>query len=115
MSQQIQSIDKQEGKFIYYDGMYWLVHHFDKDLYGGGWFASPLFSPKPDEIEVSVGAGNWCYASNGAYLKDPDTEMMKRAYQNYLEHLKWCRETQIKQNCDLTTINGFIKYYGDLL
>lgn len=108
-----------EGQFIYYDGKYHLVHDYKKDVgfdgSGGGWFASPLFFPKPDEVKVGVGASNWCYVSNGAFVKNPENKIIKKAYQSFLEHLYWCKETQEKMDCDLTKINYYITLYENLI
>ncbi len=104
-----------EGQFIYYDGKYWLVHKYDSDLYDGGYFASPLFFPKPDEVKVGVGAGNWCYVCNGAFLKEPEINIIKKAHMSYLEHLKWCKDTQEKMNTDTKIIKYRIQFYEHLI
>ena len=109
-------VNRQEGQFIYYDGKYWLVHNYSKDVVdGGGWFASPIFFKKDDIVEVVVGAGNWCYVCNGAFHKEPEIEVVKKAYLSYLEHLNWCKETQQKMNTDTIIINDLIQFYHNLL
>ena len=118
--QEIQTpTERQEGKFIYCDGKYWLVHHYEKkvgfDGSGGGWFASPVFFPKPDEVKVGVGAGNWCYVCNGAFLKNPEKEVMIKAYQSYLEHLNWNKMIAEKMSNDDPRVQGIIDYYEELI
>jgi|APSaa5957512535_1039671.scaffolds.fasta_scaffold12935_8 hypothetical protein len=108
-----------EGQFIYHDGKHWLVHSYQKDVgfdgSGGGWFASPLFYPKPNEVKVGVGAANWCYVCHGAFIQKPESNVIVKAYQSFLEHLNWCKKIQEKSNCDLTKINYHITLYENLL
>ena len=118
--QQIKTLEqRQEGKFIWYDGKYWLVHQHEDEVgfddSGGGWFASPLFYPTPKEVKVGVGAGNWCYVCNGAFLKDPEIVEMKKAYLSYLEHLNWSKGIQEKMgNIDKRMLD-IIKFYESLV
>ena len=54
---------------IFYKGRYWLAEKYDDNLYGGGWFASPIYETETG-LEVRPAGGDWCYKSNGAIISE---------------------------------------------
>jgi hypothetical protein len=82
-------IKELEGKFIYYDGKYWLVEKFDPELYEGGFFAVPVYFDENQQAEVRHASSNWCYKCNGAFLKDPERNVMIEAYKSQIKYLEW--------------------------
>ena len=42
-----------------------VTEKYDNELYGGGWFASPIYQ-EGEILEVRPAGGNWCYKVNGA-------------------------------------------------
>lgn len=73
---------------INYDGRLWLVEKYDNELYGGGWFASPIYQVG-DKLEVRPAGGNWCYKINGAKEFKLEPEKRKQVYESWIAHLEW--------------------------
>ncbi len=111
--------EKNKGKFIYYDGKYWLVEKYNQELYEGGFFAVPIYFLEDHTAEVRHGGSNWCYKCNGAFLKNPEKKVINQAYESQLKHLNWCKSIQIKSTdyyeSTNNKINKQIKFYEDLL
>lgn len=108
-------IDKSTGQFIYHDGKYWIVENQRDFAHGIGWFATPLLF-KNNVVYCDHAEANWCYASNGAFYKKPEPNVMKQAYESYLLFLRDSRKLQTSYpNHDLTLINSWIKLFQSLL
>ncbi len=112
-----------EGKFIQYGGRYWLIEKYNPELYKGGFFASPIYFNEEQKAEVRPAGSNWCYKCNGAFLKNPEKNVIIEAYESQLKHLKWCKEMQKESLFDndkdhkecLLKVNTKIDYYTKLL
>ncbi len=104
-----------EGKFINYDGRYWLVEKYDADLYEGGFFAVPIYFDENQKAEVRHAGSNWCYKCNGAFLKDPEKKVIIEAYESQIKHLEWCKKMQKEYKDNLLKINTKIEHYKKLL
>ncbi|MDC9722922.1 MAG: hypothetical protein PSN34_09120 [Urechidicola sp.] len=99
---------------VWYDGRYWLAETYNPKLYGGGWFASPIYGTN-DELEVRPAGGNWCYKNNGAIeATDLTTDQKKQIYDSWIKHLNWvCGHIQKYPN-DLKMYNEKIDYFKAL-
>ena len=104
------------GQFINHDGKYWIVESYHKFEHGDGWFATPIYFKKDGDVEVRRYDVNWCYACNGAFLKEPELDVKKKALQKYLiNYLIWSKESQLKQKCDMSIIDGWIQHFEFLI
>ena len=73
-------------------GKLWLAEKYDDQLYGGGWFASPVYVVG-EIMEVRPAGGNWCYKTHGAIIVTNLTKEQKhQIYSSWLEHLKWTKK-----------------------
>jgi len=107
---------EHRGQFINYNGKYWIVESYNKFEHGDGWFATPIYFKKDGNVEARRCDANWCYACNGAFLKDPELDIKKKALQNYLDdYLIWSKDSQIKQDCDTSIIDGWIQHFKFLI
>lgn len=73
---------------INYDGRLWLAEKYDDELYGGGWFASPIYQ-EGERLEVRPAGGNWCYKVNGAKPVHLPNDKKKQVYESWIGHLEW--------------------------
>jgi hypothetical protein len=74
---------------IFYKGRYWLAEKYDDNLYGGGWFASPIYETETG-LEVRPAGGDWCYKSNGAIISEIlPNEKLEQIYCSWQKHLEW--------------------------
>ena len=99
---------------VWYDGRYWLAEEFDPELYGGGWFASPIYETK-DGLEVRPAGGNWCYEENGAIKATGLTnEQKQQVYDSWLKHLNWTCKIVEKYPEEVKKYNEQIIYFEAL-
>ncbi len=112
-------INAKQGDFIYYEGKFWMIEKFDPQLYGGGYFAIPVYFTKDNRAEVRHSGGNWCYAVNGAFLKYPEKQVAIQAYESCLKYLNWSKKMQMESTNYFdevnSKINKQIRLFGKLL
>lgn len=79
----------KNNDLIWYDSRYWLADTFNAELYGGGWFAYPIYENE-EGLEVRPAGGGWCYKINGAIMAEGLTNDQKRKiYESWIKHLEW--------------------------
>ena len=99
---------------VWYKGSYWLAKTYNPELYGGGWFASPIYETK-DGLEVRPAGGNWCYKSNGAIVAEGLTNNQKKqVYDSWIKHLKWTCNIVEKYPKEVEKYNRQISYFDAL-
>ena len=90
-------MSREEYKFlgqelIFYKDRYWLADTYNDELYGGGWFASPIYETV-EGLEVRPAGGNWCFKSRGAIVLESLTPIQKlQVYDSWIKHLKFSRK-----------------------
>lgn len=102
--------DSKYGVIIQYDWRHWMVDHFDESLYGGWYFAKPIWLNDDWKYEVRRGGTNRCYVSNWAIevcnLTEFDRMDVYRSELTELEkslgHIKkyvdWHRDAELTQS-----------------
>lgn len=100
---------------LFYEGRYWLAENYNAELYGGGWFASPIYETE-NGLEVRPAGGNWCYKSNGAIeAQSLNNEQMKQIYQSWIKHLDWTCKMIEKYPDEINKLQTQADYFRGLL